>query len=84
MSSAHGPKLSGMFVVDDATADTLRRVWQNQGGLAALIELRRHFPLIADNAKARLCLHAILGWTLRPASERKHWPEPLKEDDQGF
>ena len=25
-------------------------------------ELRRHFPLIADNAHARLCVRAIAGW----------------------
>ena len=58
-----------MFVVDDATAEAIRRAWQEQGELSALIELRRHFPLIADNASARLCLQAIVGWAPRPAPE---------------
>ena len=62
-----------MFVVDDATAEALRRAWQEQGELSALIELRRHFPLLADNTKARLCLQAIVGWTPRPA------PEPAQD-----
>ena len=58
-----------MFVVDDATAEAIRRTWQEQGRLAALVEPRRHSPLITDNARAWLYLQAILGWTLRPASE---------------
>ena len=64
-----GPKLLAMFVVDDATAEAIRRAWQEQGELSALIELRRHFPLLADNAGARRCLHAIPIWTPRPAPE---------------
>ncbi len=69
VSSLPGPKLLAMFVVDDATAEAIRHVWQEQGELSALIELRRHFPLIADNARARLCLQAIVGWTPRSAPE---------------
>ena len=65
------PSSPGMFVVDNATADTIRRTWQEQDELSALIELRRHFPLIADPAKARLCLHAILGWAPRSAPEQR-------------
>jgi len=68
-SSRPGPKLFAMFVVDDATADTLHRIWQEEGELSALVELRRHFPLIADNARARLCLQAIVGWAPRSAPE---------------
>ncbi len=57
-------------MVDEATAEAIRRAWQEQGELSALIELRRHFPLLADNAGAWRCLHAILSWTPRPAPER--------------
>ena len=69
MSSQPGPKLLAMFVVDEATAEAIRHAWQEQDELSALIELRRHFPLIADNAGARLCLQAIVGWTPRSAPE---------------
>jgi hypothetical protein len=31
--------------------------------LSAAIELRRRFPGIADNAKARQCARSIAGWT---------------------
>ena len=69
VSAWSGSKRLGMFVVDNATAEVIRRTWQEQGELAALVELRRHFPLIADNARARPCLQAIVGWTLRAAPE---------------
>ena len=69
VSARSGSKLPGMFVVDDATAEAIRHIWQEQGELAALVELRRHFPLIADNARARLCLQAIVAWTPPAASE---------------
>jgi hypothetical protein len=56
-----------MFVVDEEAAAAIRRAWEEGGELAGVVELRRHFPLIADNAQARLCVRAIVGWTPRPA-----------------
>ncbi len=66
-----------MFVVDEATADAIRRAWDEGGELSAVVELRRHFPLVADNARARLCVRTIVGWTLRPISEKS---QKLKQE----
>jgi len=51
-----------MFCVDELTAESIRRVFHDDGELSAVIELRRHFPLITDNANARLCVRTIAGW----------------------
>jgi hypothetical protein len=34
----------------------------NHGELSAAVELRRLFPGITDNAKARECVRSIAGW----------------------
>ena len=52
-------------MVDEETADAIRRAWDEGGELAAAVELRRHFPLIADNADARRCVRTIVGWAQR-------------------
>jgi len=62
-----------MFIADEATAEAVRRVWRESGDLAGVVELRRHFPLITDHARARWCVHAIVGWQQHPAPE----PEPV-------
>lgn len=49
-----------MFAVDTETVDEIRRAWEEDGELSTIIEFRRYFPLIADHARARLCVHAIL------------------------
>ena len=59
-----------MFVVDEETAEAIRRAWEQGGELAGVVELRRHFPLIADNAHARRCVRAIVGWRSQPASDQ--------------
>ena len=51
-----------MFVVDEETAAAIRRAWEEGGELTGVVELRRHFPLIADHAQARRCARAIMGW----------------------
>jgi hypothetical protein len=51
-----------MFAVDERTADAIRRAYDDGGELAGAVELRRHFPLIADNGHARLCVRAIVSW----------------------
>ena len=51
-----------MFCVDEATAASIRRVFNEEGELSAVIELRRHFPLITDTARGRECVRIIAGW----------------------
>ena len=60
-----------MFVVDEETAEAIRRACERGGELAGVVELRRHFPPIADNAHARRCVRAIVGWGPRPASDQE-------------
>jgi hypothetical protein len=51
-------------------ADAIRAVFNQEGELSAAIELRRRFPGIPDNAKARACARSIAGWTPLPAQPR--------------
>jgi hypothetical protein len=44
-----------MFVIADADAAATRAVFVEEGELSAAIELRRRFPGVVDNAKARAC-----------------------------
>ena len=70
-----------MFVVTEADAAAIRAIFDQEGELSAAIELRRRFPGITDNAKARACARTIAGWKplpvpvspvtqLRPRKER--------------
>jgi hypothetical protein len=59
-----------MFVVTEADAAAIRAVFDQQGELSAAIELRRRFPGITDNAKARAHDRSIAGWTPLPAQPR--------------
>ena len=64
MSVAVGvDKMTGMFTVDEATTEAIRRAYEESGELAGVVELRRHFPLLTDNAHARRCVQVIVGWT---------------------
>ena len=65
-----------MFVVDEETAAAIRRAWEQGGELAGMVELRRHFPLITDNAHARRCVRAIVGWGPRPTADQGPEEEP--------
>ena len=58
----------GMFLVTEADADAIRTLFYQEGELSAAIELRRRFPGITDNAKARACVRTIAGWTPRSAT----------------
>ena len=67
-----------MFTVDDAAAEAIRRALEDGGELAAVVEFRRHFPLIQDGEHARSCVRAIAGWkpvpppeTARPSGEKR-------------
>ena len=62
--------LAAMFVVTDAEAVAIRAVFEQQGELSAAIELRRLFPGVTDNAKARECARTIAGWTKQTQKAR--------------
>nr|WP_294518183.1 hypothetical protein [uncultured Rhodopila sp.] len=49
------PIISTMSVVTEADAAAIRTAYEQDSELSAAIELRRRFPGIADNAKARQC-----------------------------
>jgi len=55
-----------MFCVDKATAEAVRRAFDEGGELSAAVELRRHFPGITDNTKGRECARIIVGWQAAP------------------
>ena len=55
-----------MFCVSEAEAAAIRTAYEEGGELSAAIELRRLFPGITDNAKARECVRIIVGWTPLP------------------
>jgi hypothetical protein len=57
-----------MFVVTEADAAAIRAVFTQEGELSAAIELRRRFPGITDNVKAREW--SIVGWTPLPVQPR--------------
>ena len=56
-----------MFVVTEADAAAIRAIFSQEGELAAGIELRRRFPGITDNAKARAHVRTIAGWKPLPS-----------------
>jgi hypothetical protein len=58
--------LLGMFVVSEAEAAAIRTAYEQDGELSAAIELRRLFPGITDNARARECARTIAGWSRLP------------------
>jgi hypothetical protein len=61
--------LPTMFMVSEEDAAAIRATFDKEGELSAAIELRRRFPGIADNARARECVRTIAGW--QPPSQRK-------------
>ena len=58
--------LPGMFCVTETEAAAIRAAYEQGGELSAAVELRRLFPGITDNAKARECARTIAGWTPLP------------------
>jgi len=59
-----------MFVVTEADAAAIPAVFNQEGELSAVIELRRRFPGITDNARAREFARSIAGWTPLPVRPR--------------
>jgi hypothetical protein len=55
-----------MFVVTEADAAAIRSAFEQRGELSAAVELRRLFPGIESNAKARECARIIAGWKTLP------------------
>jgi hypothetical protein len=70
-----------MFVVSEEIAAAVHAAYEQDGELSAAIELRRHFPGIVDNARARDCAQAIAGWVdasaRSPVKARR--PQPRKD-----
>jgi hypothetical protein len=60
----------GMLVITEADAAAIRTTFDQEGELSAAIELRRRFPGITDNTKARACARSIAGWMPLPAQPR--------------
>jgi hypothetical protein len=61
--------LPAMFVVSEEAAAAIRTAYEQEGELSAAIEVRRLFPGITDNAKARACARTIAGWKRLPACQ---------------
>jgi hypothetical protein len=55
-----------MFVISEADAAAIRAVYEQEGELSAAVEVRRLFPGVTDNAKARACARSIAGWQPLP------------------
>jgi hypothetical protein len=69
-----------MFIVTEAEAAAIRDIFHQEGELSAVIELRRLFPLVRDNATARLHARTIAGWTpTPPAPPEVTWLYPDRE-----
>ncbi len=67
---------SSMFMVNEADAAAIRAAYFDEGELSAAIELRRRFPGIVDNARARECARTIAGW--RPELAQQAEVTPLR------
>jgi hypothetical protein len=52
-----------MFLVNEADAAAIRKIFHEEGELSAAIELRRIFPGISDNIRARDCVRSIASWS---------------------
>ena len=64
-----------MFVVTEAEAAAIRAAFDRGGELSAAVELRRLFPGVTDNARARECARTIAGWKPLPVRPRP-LPDP--------
>jgi hypothetical protein len=58
-----------MFMITEEDATAIRTTFEQEGELSATIELRRRFPGIVDNAKARECARTIAGWQRPPRGD---------------
>jgi hypothetical protein len=56
------------------SAAAIRKAYLESGELSAAIELRRLFPGITDNEKARACARTIAGWQPLPVKPAREPP----------
>jgi hypothetical protein len=56
--------------ITESDAAAIRATFDQEGELSAAIGLRRRFPGITDNTKARTCVQSIAGWMPLPAQPR--------------
>jgi hypothetical protein len=68
-----------MFCVDEPTAEAIRRAYAEDGEWLAMVELRRHFPLIRHDANGLRCLHMIAGWQPPAPAEARGQVIPFPE-----
>jgi hypothetical protein len=66
------PHTSVMFTVSEAEAAAIRAAFEQGGELSAVVALRRLFPGVADNTKARECARTIAAWKPLPAGIGRH------------
>jgi hypothetical protein len=59
-----------MFCVSDAEAAAIRAAFDQEGEMSAAIELRRLFPSITDNVKARSLAQIVSGRNPLPVMPR--------------
>lgn len=59
-------------MVNEETAAAIRRVWDEDGELSAVVELRRrHFPRVSDGDTANRCVRTIVDWRQRPDPDQE-------------
>jgi len=58
-----------MFMVTEDEAAAIRTVHRERGEWAAVLELRRIYPAISDNAAAVQAVRRIVGWRPPPVDQ---------------
>ncbi len=58
--------LPGMVSISDDAANAIRAVFDRDGELSAALEVRRQFPGITDNERAREWARTIAAWKPLP------------------
>jgi hypothetical protein len=58
-----------VFLVSETDAAAIRAAYVRGGELSAAVELRRLFPLLADNENTRICARSIAGWQPLPLKQ---------------
>ncbi len=71
-TAALGLVLPRMVSISDAAASAIRAVFDQDGELSAAMEVRRQFPGIIDNERAREWARTIAAW--KPLPEMR--PQP--------
>ena len=65
------PAASAKLAVTADDTAAIQAAFSEGGELSAAVELRRRFPGITDNARARECARIIAGWTPPPVAPPK-------------